>query len=650
MGRGREAEEPLQVMARETEKEALLLLLDDRRLYEPIVVREALAGDEDERRQLALTLARLADPRGLDALLELLEDPSPAVRRAAAFGLGRLGEVGGREPLLRAAADPDREVGRQAVAAAAALGAPLAAVTDALAGASTGELWPRLLPSLDRFPADERIEVERLGLAEAPPEWRLWAAYALTQARRPEQRDVLRALLGDDRAEVRAWSAAALGEVGGRGDLGSLLPLLEDAEGAVVEAALAAGWALVDRGIAAPSLPWRARLVQLVDDPRRAVRAAALEACAAWLLDDELGAILVARARNEDPKRQRERERAILALAEGGDPRAEELLAAAAKATDPGVRATAARGAGLLGNAALLRRLGDDADARVRRTVLSQELHLLARSGADVADLRGRVEQGLESSRPELQLAAVEFLASVPVLPAKELGTLGGEDGGANVRVRLAVIRALEERAKRVPADETAAETQLRRLAQDRIFVVRRTAAQALEERGLEAPPVGSVQTGRSVGIYQEVLVQASRPASVRVETEIGAFTVELSCREAPLACTSFRQLAAQGFYDGLPFFRVDPGRLARAGCDPGGGPGYTVRDEPSPHSFEKAGWVGMVSEVPDAMSSEFFITLSAQPQLDGVATYLGRVVDGLDVLAGLVEGDRIVAMTEILP
>jgi len=406
----------------------------------------------------------------------------------------------------------------------------------------------------------------------------------------------------------------------------------------------------VDRGLAAPSAPWRARLVQLVDDPRRAVRAAALEASAAWLRDEELGALLVARARDEDPARQRERERALLALVRGGDPRAEELLSLAAKGADPGVRVAAARGAGLLVNRALLDRLRDDTDARVRRTVLTQELHLVARSEADVSDLRRLLEDGLASSRPELQLAAVEFLATVPVLAAGELGRLVGEGGAGGAVVRLAVVRALEERASRVPEDGEAAESELRRLARDRVFVVRQSAALALESRGLDAPPVGSVQTGRSVGVYQEILAQASRPAAVRVETEVGGFTLELDCREAPLACTSFRQLAVQGFYDGLSFVRVDPGRLASAGRDPGGGPGYTVRDEPSPHSFDQAGWMGMVGEVPDGMSSEFFVTLSPQPQLDGVATYLGRVADGLDVLSRLVEGDRIVAMIEILP
>jgi cyclophilin family peptidyl-prolyl cis-trans isomerase len=115
-----------------------------------------------------------------------------------------------------------------------------------------------------------------------------------------------------------------------------------------------------------------------------------------------------------------------------------------------------------------------------------------------------------------------------------------------------------------------------------------------------------------------------------------------VDCPEAPSSCLSFLQLAGQGFYDGLPFYRVVPGLLVQTGDPRGdglGGPGYVLRDEIHPARFGR-GTVGLVRPEPDSAGSQIFITLSRQPDLDGRYTVLGRVVRGLDVLDRLVEGD----------
>jgi cyclophilin family peptidyl-prolyl cis-trans isomerase len=71
------------------------------------------------------------------------------------------------------------------------------------------------------------------------------------------------------------------------------------------------------------------------------------------------------------------------------------------------------------------------------------------------------------------------------------------------------------------------------------------------------------------------------------------------------------------------------------------GGPGYTIRDELSRTRFER-GVVGMARSAPDAAGSQFFITLSRQPHLDGRYTAFGRVVHGIEVLDRLEQGDRL--------
>ena len=74
---------------------------------------------------------------------------------------------------------------------------------------------------------------------------------------------------------------------------------------------------------------------------------------------------------------------------------------------------------------------------------------------------------------------------------------------------------------------------------------------------------------------------------------------------------------------------------------DSEGGPGYTLRDEINQLPFLR-GTVGMARDWQDTGGSQFFITRSPQPQLDGRYTAFGRVIDGLDVVDALRPGDSI--------
>src|SRR5687768_18128827 len=78
---------------------SLLLLLEDRRIYEPLVVSRALAGPPEIRERLAVALGRIGDPQGRPILEILLADATVETRRAAAFALGELGAPAAREAL-----------------------------------------------------------------------------------------------------------------------------------------------------------------------------------------------------------------------------------------------------------------------------------------------------------------------------------------------------------------------------------------------------------------------------------------------------------------------------------------------------------------------------------------------------------------------
>jgi peptidyl-prolyl cis-trans isomerase B (cyclophilin B) len=115
------------------------------------------------------------------------------------------------------------------------------------------------------------------------------------------------------------------------------------------------------------------------------------------------------------------------------------------------------------------------------------------------------------------------------------------------------------------------------------------------------------------------------------------------------MATLAFLQLAEQGFFDDSVVYRVVPGVRLEAGDPDGdgrGGPGFTLRDEPAPRRL-RAGTFGLVRPAPHASGSRFFVQLADGPELEGEVTVLGEVVAGVDLLASLLEGDRLVRMRE---
>jgi peptidyl-prolyl cis-trans isomerase B (cyclophilin B) len=120
------------------------------------------------------------------------------------------------------------------------------------------------------------------------------------------------------------------------------------------------------------------------------------------------------------------------------------------------------------------------------------------------------------------------------------------------------------------------------------------------------------------------------------LHTNAGAIVVELHDADAPKTVENFRNLAGDGFYDGLVFHRVIPDFMIQGGCPEGtgtGGPGYTFEDEFNDHRIVR-GALAMANAGPDTNGSQFFlVTKDAAPWLDGKHTVFGRVVDGMDAV-----------------
>ena len=133
--------------------------------------------------------------------------------------------------------------------------------------------------------------------------------------------------------------------------------------------------------------------------------------------------------------------------------------------------------------------------------------------------------------------------------------------------------------------------------------------------------------------------------SAATLHTNHGAIELELFDEDAPKTVENFRKLSAEKFYDELVFHRVIPDFMIQGGCPEGtgtGGPGYTFEDEFNDHKFER-GALAMANAGPNTNGSQFFVvTAEATPWLDGKHTVFGKVVDGLDVVDKVAQGDKI--------
>jgi peptidyl-prolyl cis-trans isomerase B (cyclophilin B) len=128
------------------------------------------------------------------------------------------------------------------------------------------------------------------------------------------------------------------------------------------------------------------------------------------------------------------------------------------------------------------------------------------------------------------------------------------------------------------------------------------------------------------------------------IQTKKGDIELELFEKDAPNTVANFVKLINEGFYDGLTFHRVIPNFVIQGGCPKGngtGGPGYTIKCEtegnPNKHG---TGALSMAHAGKDTGGSQFFITHSPQPHLDGVHTVFGKVTKGMDVVNKIKAGD----------
>jgi cyclophilin family peptidyl-prolyl cis-trans isomerase/HEAT repeat protein len=574
----------------------------------------------------AFALGLTGDRAAVDRLVAALADSDSAVRGRAAEALGRIGDPRAAAAIARLVVDPlPKTISRMTVR-----GDDPGSATDS---------WAEQRLALFALARLEDVPAARHALLDgARPRFDWWAAtWVAMRLEAPELRPVLVAAAGSDDPRSRALAARGLGALKDASAAEILLPLARDADETVAVPALRALAAVGDaRGTAAAAA--------LLASPSDTVRREALRALAVLPPDPSLRPRLVGLVGERDPW-IRAAALGALARADRGD------FALVLSGMDPDpvwwVRAALASSLGDVGDetsVAILHAMLRDEDPRVLPAVLDA---LRRARGKDSLDTLLR---HLEDTDLGVRVAAAEGIAglgavgaSSPLLAAWRRG-LG--DGEGELEARLAAVGALAAQK-----DEAAKAGLLEVAGADPARAVRARAALALREAGAQAPDPGPQAVRRPVLDYREAMAPFDPRAGVPLytpraflRTRHGTIEIHLDVVEAPLTTASFVDLARQGFYDGLAFHRVEPGFVVQGGCprgDGNGGPGYALRCEITRRPYGR-GAVGMALSGRDTGGSQFFITLSPQPHLDGGYTLFGQVVAGMEVVDRIRPGDVI--------
>ena len=141
-----------------------------------------------------------------------------------------------------------------------------------------------------------------------------------------------------------------------------------------------------------------------------------------------------------------------------------------------------------------------------------------------------------------------------------------------------------------------------------------------------------------------EIQIDTNKIYRVTIESSKGTIELELYAEHAPKTVNSFVFLSQEGFYDGVMFHRVISDFMIQGGDPTGsgrGGPGYKFEDEVDGNPLiHEAGVISMANAGPNTNGSQFFITHSPQPHLNGKHTVFGKVVKGQEVVDAIRQGD----------
>ena len=629
---------------------AALLAAADARRFEPVALREALShANPAVRRQGALAAGRIGDVAAVDLLLPALSDSSASVQTAAAFALGLVKDARAIPALMLSVNNGQIE----AVTAIAKIGGDdgARALSDIIASASPGASAPvvdqALLESWRLGPRAPVTQLVRFADASAPAtRWR--ALYSLARLRSAQGAASLIRGLTDQDLQTRTVAARGISKalldsarLNPRSAIDALRPLLDDPDAHLRVNALRALASFRDSSLASVVAPLAAHL-----DIGVAVQA---ETTLGVLRGAAAIAVLRARLTSSVFAIKRQ---ALIALAQADS--AAGVIAAAAVTGDADWRwrSVAAEAFGAARGRGRLEAQLADPDGRV----VAQALQALQRIvPASDSSLLPPARALLTHADPAVRSVAADLIGRQPSIDDVDLlvAAYTRAEGDPFNDARLSAVTALGAITAASSSGRLRVATKfVSAVARPDDYLVRRLAADTLPDTRDVWGPVLPITTGRTIADYRDVARRWLWPAlagtnpHIVLETDRGTIEIELLPAEAPLTVAAFMGLIDRRFFDGTRWHRVVPNFVVQDGDPRGdgwGGPGagFVLRDEINPVRYE-TGRVGMALSGPDTGGSQYFITHSAQPHLDGIYTIFGRVVSGVVVLNAIGQGDRI--------
>lgn len=260
------------------------------------------------------------------------------------------------------------------------------------------------------------------------------------------------------------------------------------------------------------------------------------------------------------------------------------------------------------------------------------------------ADLRDVLRNHLKESDVIIRATAAELLGELPPDEANTRALMAALPGAlADKELNDAALAILDALGKQKSA---AANDAIKTALDSSDHLLRRKAVALLKANGVGdfSSRIGTVKTRNTEADYRRAIARIGKQVGATVETSKGAFTIEFLPADAPLTVDNFVQLARKGYFNGQTIPRVVPNFVVQAGDprgDQNGGPGYQIRCELNEVPFERSA-VGMALSGKDTGGSQWFVTHSPQPHLDGGYTVFGRVISGMEVVDNIARGDII--------
>ena len=647
-----------------------------RNAHNPQVTALLSHSDAAVRERAVVVMGRIQDSSRVSLLRERLQDPAPAVRRAAVFALGQLFSPGVEEMLVEALrTETDRAVRLKIIEALGKCGteAYRATLLDFLLSSDPG--YQQVAARSIGLQARRGVQVFSL----SPPLGRLLlnsdelavkraAAYALSQIGVLDAFEELNAVLVNDDAEVRYHAVKGMTRLCGlikadhfatlrnqegyreiyatytsRNFRNGVAALLGDSSWYVRLAALD----LVT--ILTPAV-FQERVVKLLDDPHPAVRIHALNRLPAynnnWLTRREMRRIY---SDTSLDWRLRGEALAILATIRPAEalanvkrdlldqpwPRNYYAIKTLENISDVNL---GERQKAVVDDATLvLMQLADGSNAA--QTTRALEVLSVRRRAPDVAFF---VERLKGKDMAAASVIATYFSQTQDPDRGQAVGALievyDAFEAPRDLEAMEPIIVALDSLGSRdaLPFLESQLQNSYPVIRQKALAALTRISGRS----DYQLPPVTDAYNTR----WDFKLLNPDSTYTVVFTTEHGTFTMALFPKEAPVNAAHFASLVRGGFYKDLYIHRVVPGFVIQGGDPRGdgwGGPGYAIPCEYNELTYSR-GMVGAPLAGKDTGGSQFFITQTPQPHLDGQYTIFARIVDGMDVVDRTMIYDRI--------